>query len=234
MARRRTARRRSIRRGRSTTRVVERLLGVGMADWDGGRRKSVLGRVDWSCWLAAVGLLFVTVVSVVVQFPLMGIITAIIAVLLIAFDSWVNRPGGIRGNRDRADTGWSDVRDSRIDSRVDSRVDSRQRPPMRQQPQRQPRQQAPNYAARQQPRQAQPTRAATPRPPAAQPTRQAQAPRPAQSPRPPAGQPVRQPQPGQPTRVNQAQPQRQQPYRPQAAQQPQPARGGEPDYRART
>src|ERR1700753_526459 len=90
--------------------------GIAMDDYgERGRRSSVLGRVDWACWLAVAGLLFVTVISFVVQFAVMGIIAVIIAILLVVFDSWVNRPKGRRAqSRDRA-TGWSEVR--RVDSR---------------------------------------------------------------------------------------------------------------------
>lgn len=202
-----------------------------MGDWDderggGGFRNSVIGRVDWACWLAVVGLLFVTVISIVVQFPLMGVVTAIIAVLLVAFDSWVNRPSGGRARR-RYDesaqydgTGWSEVR------RADSRPQQPVRQPQRQQPAPPPRQTnrpAPNFRGQQgrpnqgvPPRQqGQPGRPA----PNQQPMRQGQPPRPNQG----------QPQP--PTRVNQGQPPQRAPYRPPT---PPPARGREPDYRART
>src|ERR1700759_86568 len=83
-----------------------------MGEWDGrGRRTSVLGRVDWSCWLAVAGLLFVTVISFLVKFALLGVIAVIIAILLVVFDSWVNRPHGGRARRSEArDTGWSEVR----------------------------------------------------------------------------------------------------------------------------
>jgi len=71
----------------------------------GGFRNSVIGRVDWSCWLAAVGLLFLTVVSVIISFAILGVITAILAVGLVVFDSWVNRPKGPRAARRGAETG---------------------------------------------------------------------------------------------------------------------------------
>ncbi|HEY1570201.1 MAG TPA: hypothetical protein VGG05_02575 [Pseudonocardiaceae bacterium] len=207
-----------------------------MGDWDDerGRRTSALGRVDWSCWLAAAGLLFVTVISVVVQFPAMGVISAIIAVLLVVFDSWVNRPKGPRAARRdaRGDTGWSDVR--RTGSRPRQAI--RQQPPPNRRPQ-------PDYRARQpQPRQPQPP-ARQPRPGSGQPQRgannqpgrQGQPARPAvaQPPRPNRGQQGGQPNRGVPNgqpRVNQGQPPRP-PYRPAPQE---PARGREPDYRART
>jgi hypothetical protein len=186
-----------------------------------GRRTSVLGRVDWSCWLAVAGLLFVTVISFVVQFPAMGILAVIIAILLVVFDSWVNRPKGRRAQARERATGWSEVR--RVDSRP--QPDQRRRPPARQ-----PQRPAPDFR-RQQPRTPQQGRPQAPRPNAGQPTRatQGQPPRqnganPGQPQRPPMGQPA------QPTRVNQGQPQRP-PFRPAP---PQPARGREPDYRART
>lgn len=212
-----------------------------MGDWDDerGRRRSALGRVDWSCWLAAAGLLFVTVISVVVQFPAMGVITAILAVLLVVFDSWVNRPKGPRAARRdaRGDTGWSDVR--RTGSRQQQAI--RQQPPNRRpQPdyrarQPQPRQQ-PQQPQQRQPRPGfgQPQRGVT-----NQPGRQGQPPRPAvaQPPRPNRGQQGGQPNRGvpngQPTRANQGQQQRP-PYRPAPPAPPEPARGREPDYRART
>ncbi|HEX5117562.1 MAG TPA: hypothetical protein VFW65_20405 [Pseudonocardiaceae bacterium] len=200
-----------------------------MGDWDDerGRHRSALGRVDWSCWLAAAGLLFVTVISVVVQFAVMGVITAILAVLLVVFDSWVNRPKGPRAARRdaRGDTGWSDVR----------RTGSRQQQAIRQQPPN--RRPQPDYRARQQqPRQqpqqrqprpgfGQPQRGVT-----NQPGRQAQPPRPNRGQQ-QGGQPNRGVPNGQPTRTNQGQPQQRPPYRPAP---PEPARGREPDYRART
>jgi hypothetical protein len=203
-----------------------------MGDWDDerGRRTSVLGRVDWSCWLAVVGLLFVTVVSFVVQFAAMGIVAIVIAILLVAFDSFVNRPGGIRGRRRAAaavpQEDWSEVRES---PRGDARP-----PSARQHPQAprtgQPGRPAQNYGRPQQ--QAQPRRAQPPRP-NSQPVRQPQAPRPNQA-QPQRAQPNRaapgQAQPGRPmqpppTRANQPQP-----FRPQA---PPPSQGREPDYRAR-
>jgi hypothetical protein len=208
-----------------------------MGDWDGerGERRSVLGRVDWSCWLAVVGLLFVTVVSFVVKFALMGIIAVIVAILLVAFDSWVNRPHGGRATRAAAqqpyedDDDWSEVRPSTAARPVAQ--PQRQAPP----PQtRQAGRQAPNFqGARPGPApQARPN-AVPPRPavgPAGAPGR------PGQPGHPGPGQPARpnQPppgaQPGQPTRVNQAQPPRA-PYPPAP---PQPARGADPDFRART
>lgn len=192
-----------------------------MGDWDDERgwRTSVLGRVDWACWLAVVGLLFVTVMSVVVQFVIAGVITAILAVLLVVFDSWVNRPGGRRA-RARYDesgqytgAGWSDVR----------RAESRPQPALRGQ-------RVPAAAQRQQPRpdlrggqQGRPNQGQQPRP-QAQPGRQFPG---QQAPRPGQGQPPRPNQGGQPTRANQGQ---QPPFRPA---QPPPTRH-EPDYRART
>src|SRR6266568_4958532 len=82
--------------------------GVGMPDRrrPGEYRTSALGRVDWACWLAAVGFLFLTVVAVFIQFAILGVITAILAVALVAFDSWVNRPKTPRSTNRRADTGW--------------------------------------------------------------------------------------------------------------------------------
>lgn len=205
-----------------------------MGEWDGrGRHTSVLGRVDWSCWLAAVGLLFVTVISFVVTFPTLGIITVIIAILLVAFDSWVNRPDGGRSRRNEArNTGWSEVRPS---TSAVSQAPVRQRPAP-QQPARQPNRPAPNnFQAPGRGAQGQPQRGPQgqpPRPNVGQPGQQGQPgrPGPGQPPRPPQGRPPRpnQAQPQQPTRVN---PQQPQPFRPAPQQ---PARGREPDFRART
>jgi hypothetical protein len=93
-----------------------------MPDQRGDRRPkeyptSVLGRVDWACWLAVAGLLFLTVVAVLIQFAILGVFTALLAVGLVAFDSWVNRPdrGPRPARRDDPDTGWRD--DSAIDAR---------------------------------------------------------------------------------------------------------------------
>ncbi|HEX5402973.1 MAG TPA: hypothetical protein VFX16_11805 [Pseudonocardiaceae bacterium] len=203
-----------------------------MGEWDGrGRHTSVLGRVDWSCWLAVVGLLFVTVISFVVKFPVLGIITVIIAILLVVFDSWVNRPDGGRSRRNEArNTGWSEVRPS---TSAVSQAPVRQRQPAPRQPARQPNRPAPNNfqapggrGARGQP----------PRGPQGQPPRPNVG-QPGQPGRPASGQPPRPPQ-GQPPRPNQAQPQPptrvnpQQPFRPGPQQQP--ARGREPDFRTRT
>lgn len=154
----------------------------------GGYRTSVLGRVDWSCWLAAVGFLFLTVVSVLVQFAILGVITAILAVGIVAFDSWINRPkgfstrpadpgwdtGGGRG------TGWQD--NSAVDSRVRPGQNSR-RPTTTGQPQRH---QPPPRPLNGQP----------PRQPVGQPQRQQPG---QQRQQPPRQQPLRQPPPqGQP------------------------------------
>jgi hypothetical protein len=212
-----------------------------MGDWDDerGRRTSALGRVDWSCWLAAVGLLFVTVISVVVKFPAIGIVTAVLAVLLVVFDSWVNRPKAPRaarrtaGRDPRWETGWSDVRRTGA---------SRPQPAVRQQPaqrsaQRRPQ---PDYRTRQAQQHRQPPQRTTGQPYSAgraQPQRAGgnQAPRPnvGQPPRPnrtqQGGQPGRGVPNGQSTRANQGQPPRPA-YRPTQ----EPARGREPDYRART
>src|ERR1700743_1076587 len=103
-----------------------------MGEWDDerGRRTNVISRVDWSCWLAVVGLLFVTVISFVVQFPALGIVAIVIAVLLVVFDSFVTRPGGIRGMRRVAarDEDWSEVREP-MSPRGDARPPgSRQHP----------------------------------------------------------------------------------------------------------
>jgi hypothetical protein len=185
-----------------------------MGDWDDERgwRTSVLGRVDWSCWLAVVGLLFVTVISFVVQFSAMGIVAIVVAVLLVAFDSFVNRPGGIRGRRRMArDEEWSEVREA--PSRGDARPPSmRQRNPAPPPSARQPVRQSPDYGRRAQPPRSngQPMRQQQPqRPHHAQPGRPNQVP---------------------PTRANQ--PPQRQPYRP--AQPQPPSQGREPDYRART
>jgi hypothetical protein len=175
----------------------------------GGYRTSVLGRVDWSCWLAAVGFLFLTVVSVLVQFAILGVITAILAVGIVAFDSWINRPKGFstRG----ADTGWDTDGGRGTGWQDNSAVGSRARPgqnfrrptttgqpqrhqppprPLNGQPPRQPvgqpqRQQQPGQQRQQPPRQ-QPPRQPPPQgqPPVGQP---------------PVGQPPQgQPQQGQP------------------------------------
>lgn len=189
-----------------------------MGEWEDERgwRTSVLGRVDWACWLAVVGLLFVTVISVFVQFAIMGVVTAIIAVLLVVFDSWVNRPTGRRSTSryDESDqydgTGWSEVR----------RVESRPQQPIR--GQQHMGQQRPNA------RPAQNVQGG--RPSQGQPQRQQQGRQFApgqQQMRPNQGQPQRPNQGGQPNRDGgQGQP----PYRPA---QPPPTRR-EPDYRART
>lgn len=193
-----------------------------MGDWDDERgwRTSVLGRVDWACWLAVVGLLFVTVMSVVVQFVAMGIVTAIVAILLVVFDSWVNRPTGRRAmsryeeSQQYGGTGWSEVR--RVESRPQQPV---RMPPGQQQRQgnaRQPQnfQGRPNQGQQQRPQQGQPGRQFPGQQPQMRPNQGGQ-PRPNQG-----GQ--------QPTRVNQGQ-QQQPPFRPGGN----PSRR-EPDYRART
>jgi hypothetical protein len=155
----------------------------------GGYRTSVLGRVDWACWLAAVGLLFLTVVSVLVQFAILGVITAILAVGIVAFDSWINRPKGFRAAR-RADqdrstgagrgAGWrannaiNRARPSAQNFRRPTTVGEprRQPPPPRQsngQPPRQPQRQQPGQQRQQPPRQpppmGQPPQGQPPRPP---------------------------------------------------------------------
>jgi hypothetical protein len=110
-----------------------------MPDQRGDRRPkeyptSVLGRVDWACWLAVAGLLFLTVVAVLIQFAILGVFTALLAIGLVAFDSWVNRPDSRRrqgrqsARRDDPDTGWRD----------DSGIDVRSMPPVRA-PQQSPR-----------------------------------------------------------------------------------------------
>jgi hypothetical protein len=160
----------------------------------GGYRTSVLGRVDWSCWLAAVGLLFLTVVSVLVQFAILGVITAILAVGLVAFDSWINRPKGFRAQR--ADTGrqaggarsggW---RGNSVVNRARPSAQNFRRPTTVGQPQRRQPPPPPRQPNGQPPRQ-----------PIGQPQRQ----QPGQQPRrppPPMGQPpVGQPPQGQPPR----------------------------------
>lgn len=198
-----------------------------MGDWGDarGRRRSALGRVDWSCWLAAAGLLFVTVISVVVRFPALGVVTAIFAVLLVVFDSWVNRPQGARAARRdfRRDTGWSDVRPtgSRPQRAIRQPPPNRQPPPAYRAPQ--PRQQGqPRFGGNGQQNRFAPGRGQPGRQGSGQPARQGQPPRPAtgQPPRPYRGQPQggqsnRGVPAGQPTRVNQGQPpQRQAPPAP--------------------
>jgi hypothetical protein len=162
----------------------------------GGYRTSVLGRVDWSCWLAAVGFLFLTVVSVLVQFAILGVITAILAVGIVAFDSWVNRPKGLATRRAdaRSDTGggrgtgWQD--NSAIDNRARPSFRTSPRPTTTGQPQRH---QPPPRPLNGQP----------PRPPIGQPQRQQPGQQHQQPPRqpPPMGQPpMGQPPQGQPQR----------------------------------
>ncbi|HEX4703863.1 MAG TPA: hypothetical protein VH352_17170 [Pseudonocardiaceae bacterium] len=95
----------------------------------GGYRTSVLGRVDWSCWLAAAGFLFLTVVAVAIQFAVLGVFTALLAVGLVAFDSWVNRPDGNRRPAGRRPMGQRFNRDTgRRDDYADSGVEQWSRP----------------------------------------------------------------------------------------------------------
>jgi hypothetical protein len=179
----------------------------------GGYRTSVLGRVDWACWLAAVGFLFLTVVSVLVQFAILGVITAILAVGIVAFDSWVNRPKGLRAARatSRQDTGggrgtgWQ--ANSDVNSRAHQPFRTSPRPTTTGQPQRH---QPPPRPLNGQP----------PRPPVGQPQRQQPRQQPPRQPppqgQPPMGQPPQgQPPQGQPPmgQPPQGQPQRP-PFRP--------------------
>jgi hypothetical protein len=92
----------------------------------GGYRTSVLGRVDWSCWLAAAGLLFLTVIAMMIQFALLGVLTALLAVGIVVFDSWVNRPDGDGRPAGRRPLGQ---RDRRRNSYGDSGVEQWSRPP---------------------------------------------------------------------------------------------------------
>jgi len=174
----------------------------------GGYRTSILGRVDWACWLAALGFLILTVVAFAVQFAPLGIIAAILAVGLVAFDSWVNRPKGPRAARrsaGRADTGWR------------SGVRGQQTPP----PPRAPAQNFRGGGFRPNPQQPPPRR----QPPQGQPQRRQM------GQQPPRQQPPRQQGqlPGQPQRgVQQGQPPRP-PFRPA----PPGSSGGDQDFRAR-
>jgi hypothetical protein len=180
-----------------------------MADWDDerGRRTSVLGRVDWACWLAVLGLAFLTVIGFLVRFAALSIVMIVFAVLLVAFDSWVNRPGGIRGRR-AARQGESGSIDAvpMPPRREPERSRQRDRQPPRQ-PARQPNRPAPNYQAN---RQGQPTQQRRGQPPRSN------------------GQPGR-PRQGQQQPTRAANP-AQQPYRQGA---PQPTPGRDPGYRAR-
>lgn len=192
-----------------------------MADWDDerGRRTSVLGRVDWACWLAVLGLAFLTVIGFLVRFAALSIVMIVFAVLLVAFDSWVNRPGGIRGRRAAGQGGSGSIDAVPMPPRREpERPRQRDRQPPRQ-PARQPNRPAPNYQAN---RQGQPAQQRRTQPPRSngQPVRQGQPPR-------PTGQPGRPRQGQQPTRAaNPAQ----QPYRQGA---PQPTPGRDPGYRTR-
>jgi hypothetical protein len=175
----------------------------------GGYRTSVLGRVDWSCWLAAAGLLFLTVVSVLVQFAILGVITAILAVGIVAFDSWINRPKGFRAARLAAqgrptgaggNTGWR--ANSAVNNRARRPAQNFRRPTTVGQPQ--PQRQPPRPLNGQPPRQ----------PPRQPPGQQRQ--QPPRQPPPPLGQPpVGQPPLGQPQgQPPQGQPPQGQPPRP--------------------
>lgn len=180
----------------------------------GGYRTSILGRVDWACWLAALGFLILTVVAFAVQFAPLGIIAVILAIGLVTFDSWVNRPKGPRAARRQADTGWRTS--GGRDTGWRSGVRGQQTPPPPRAPGR-PAQDFRGGGFRPNPGQPPPRR----QPPQAQPQR-------GQLGQPPRQQPPRQPGPlpGQPP---QAQPPRP-PFRPAP---PGSAGGGDQDFRAR-
>jgi hypothetical protein len=112
------------------------------------------------------------VVSVLVQFAILGVITAILAVGIVAFDSWINRPKGFRAARqadqDRSTgasrgAGWrgnnaiNRARPSAQNFRRPTTVgEPRRQPPPRQsngQPPRQPQRQQPGQQRQQPPRQ---------------------------------------------------------------------------------
>jgi hypothetical protein len=151
-----------------------------------------------------VGLLFLTVVSVLVQFAILGVITAILAVGIVVFDSWINRPKGFRAARRAGqerptgagrNTGWransaiSRVRPPAQNFRRPTTVGEPRRqppPPTRQvngQPPRQPQRQQPPGQQRQQPPRQPPPLGQPPQGPGQPP--QGQPPRPPFRPSPP-------------------------------------------------
>jgi hypothetical protein len=158
--------------------------------------------------LAAVGFLFLTVVSVVVQFAVLGVITAILAVGIVAFDSWVNRPKGLSNRRANTDTGagrntgWRGnsvvenrprppAQNFRAAPRPTSAAQRRQPPPTQRQPNGQPPRQPNGQPQRQQPGQQRQQPLRQPPPPLGQPPQG----------QPPQGQPPQgQPPQGQPPR----------------------------------
>jgi hypothetical protein len=72
----------------------------------GERHRSVLGRVDWACWLVVAALLGLAVLGISLQFPSIAVVTIILAILLVAFDSWVNRPKDFRARDTDEDDGY--------------------------------------------------------------------------------------------------------------------------------
>jgi hypothetical protein len=199
----------------------------------GGFRDSVIGRVDWSCWLAAAGLLFLTVVSMVISFAILGVITAILAVGLVVFDSWVNRPKGPRAASRAGTGGWRTG--AGRDTGWRSEAGFRGTPPP---PQRGPRGAAPGGAPgrfRNQPIQPQPNQPRGNQPRGNQmpqpPRRQQPQPQRGMPPRQPQQNPPFRPQPGQANGQPQRGPQGQPPRPPFRPAPPEPGRGQ--DYQAR-
>jgi hypothetical protein len=155
----------------------------------GERHRSVLGRVDWACWLVVAALMGLTVLGIALQFAVLGIFTTILAVLLVVFDSWINRPKFPRGHHTDQDDDYYE--DDYLQQPI---PDRRPAPPA--------------------PTRARPAAQQSPRPPAQSPRPPAQGGRPpvprgqqpqgrpapgadprARSPRPPQGQPARPPFP---------------------------------------
>jgi hypothetical protein len=53
--------------------------------------RSALGRIDPFCWVAVASMLLLAVIVTVGGVPALGIPLGVVALLVAAFDSWVNR-----------------------------------------------------------------------------------------------------------------------------------------------
>jgi hypothetical protein len=57
--------------------------------------RSALGRIDPFCWLAVGSMLLLAVVFTVGGVPTVGIPIGVVALIVLGFDSWVNRDDGL-------------------------------------------------------------------------------------------------------------------------------------------
>ncbi|GDY32512.1 hypothetical protein [Gandjariella thermophila] len=92
--------------------------------------RSALGRVDPFCWVAVASMLLLAVIVTAGGVPMLGIPLGVLALLVLGFDSWVNRDEPSPARWRSPQGGWDDDRAPRA-AAAPRRSDPRPRGPGR-------------------------------------------------------------------------------------------------------